>query len=230
MLLAYLGFSHGLGDGDRLAHGQRGILEIIFNIRGIQKSSKQLTMSVLVMRKFFSVGVVSLIVAVPCMNATPRSMALDHQPPETQPVVYDFTIDVTAGSLAGMSYDGHFCYDAAAITGTGTETLGVDDGLKSSILFFGQIYTQVDDSNYPEFPQLTLTEGEIEQLDFWIEAGDRLVWWDLPGWEVTLTPTAAGTPCPIDVADSEAADSEAADSEAAESNPTGSDATEPISR
>jgi hypothetical protein len=97
-----------------------------------------------------------------------------------------------------MSFDGSFCYDAAVVSGEGTEIIGVDEGLKTSVLFFGEVYTEADDSNYPEFPQLTFTDGEVEQLDFWIEPGDRLMWWNIPGWDVTLTPTAAGTPCPVD--------------------------------
>ncbi|NER00478.1 MAG: hypothetical protein F6K30_27905 [Cyanothece sp. SIO2G6] len=160
-----------------------------------------LRLGLLAMLKFYSVGAVSLAVALPLVGHEPLAIALEHQTPEvqeSQPVVYDFTIDVTEGSLAGMSFDGSFCYDATVIAGVGPETIGVEAGLKTRIIFFDQLFTETDDSNYPEFPQLMFVDGEIEQLDFWIEAGDRLPWWNLPGWNVTLIPTEAETDCPAD--------------------------------
>ncbi|MEB3230746.1 MAG: hypothetical protein VKJ64_07040 [Leptolyngbyaceae bacterium] len=155
-------------------------------------------MSKFVIGQFYSVRGVGLAVALPFVIHTPLALGIEPVSSTPPPTVYHFTIDVTAGSLTGMSFDGSFCYDAAGVSGEGTEIIGVDEGLKTSVLFFGEVYTEADDSNYPEFPQLTFTDGEVEQLDFWIEPGDRLMWWDLPGWDVTLTPTAAGTECPVE--------------------------------
>lgn len=119
---------------------------------------------------------------------------------------YEFTVEVTAGPLAGQQYDGSFCYPQKAITGEGTEILSETDDFKVSINFFGNTYTESDDTSYPEFPTLTLEDGEVTQLDFWIEEGDRIVWWDLPYWEVSLSSLEDTIDCAID-ADTSVGDS-----------------------
>lgn len=110
--------------------------------------------------------------------------------PEVQaaPVTYDFTVVVTQGSLAGNTFSGSFTYDDEMVEGVGTETLGVEDGLTVEMDFLGENYTETADTDYPEFPQLVFEAGEIQRLDFWIEPGQRAVWWGLPGWEIELSP------------------------------------------
>ena len=102
-------------------------------------------------------------------------------------VTYNFTIDVTAGPLADNTYEGSFTYDPASIAGEGTEEIGVDDGLTASINFYGEDFSEADDSDYPDYPKLVFEDGEVVLLDFWVEEGDRIVWWNAPGWEVTLS-------------------------------------------
>ncbi|MBD3884170.1 hypothetical protein IFO70_20695 [Phormidium tenue FACHB-886] len=102
-------------------------------------------------------------------------------------VTYNFTVNVTEGALAGQSYRGTFSYDDSMLKGTGAETLGVDQGLTVCMNYFGQNYTAANDRDYPNFPKLAFENGEIEYLDFWVQPNDRVVWWNLPGWEVDLS-------------------------------------------
>ena len=110
---------------------------------------------------------------------------------------YEFTVEVTEGPLAGQQYDGSFCYPKGAITGEDTEVLSDADGFQVSMNFFGNSYIGSDDTSYPDFPTLTLEGGEVTQLDFWIEAGDRQVWWDLPHWDVSLSAPEDTADCAI---------------------------------
>lgn len=68
-------------------------------------------------------------------------------------IIYDFTVDVTSGPLSGTQSFGSFSYDDLALTGTGLETLGVNEGLSISFDFLGETYNETDDigslNNYP---------------------------------------------------------------------------------
>jgi hypothetical protein len=104
-----------------------------------------------------------------------------------EPVIYDFTVQVRTGSLAGNRFTGTVRFDSEAFTGVGRETIGVEDGLAVKMQFYGMYFGAMDDVNYPEFPRVNLNNGELESLDFWIEPGARGSWWNLPGWEIELT-------------------------------------------
>ncbi|MEM8638480.1 MAG: hypothetical protein AAGG51_06695 [Cyanobacteria bacterium P01_G01_bin.54] len=120
-------------------------------------------------------------------NLTPAAFARD--------VGYRFTVTVTAGSLAGNTFEGVLVYDDATLTGVGRETLTVDaetGDLRVIMELLGQFYTEAEDADAPNFPQLVFEDGEIQQLDFWLEPGPRVNWWALPGWAVELEPW--GTP------------------------------------
>ena len=128
------------------------------------------------------------------------SAMLYAQSAQARPIAYDFTVDVTAGSLSGMQFSGSICYDDTQTTDSGTEVLRVAHGLEVSMTFFNQFFTAKDDVDYPHHPTLTLEDGLVESLDFWIESGERVLWWNLPGWDVTLTPRATAPDCPAAVA------------------------------
>lgn len=115
-------------------------------------------------------------------------VAIDGLPVQALPVTYDFTVVVTQGSLAGNTFNGSFSYDDSTLSGVGVEEIGVVDGLTITMTFFGQDYLETADIDYPAFPKLIFDEGEIQRLDFWIEPGERGVWWGLPGWEIELSP------------------------------------------
>lgn len=104
---------------------------------------------------------------------------------QAKPIIYDFKVEVTEGALQGNRFDGFFGYDDETITGKGREELGIEQGLIVCMNFLQKTYNETNDSNYPNFPKLILNDGEIEKLDFWIEEGKRVPWWNLAGWEVT---------------------------------------------
>lgn len=108
-------------------------------------------------------------------------------------ITYDFTVNVTQGSLAGNTFNGRFSYDDATLKGTGTEELGVAEGLTVCMNYFGRNYSETDDTSYPAFPKLVFEDGKIKQLDFWIQPNKRVNWWDLAGWEVKLSMRKADT-------------------------------------
>ena len=116
------------------------------------------------------------------------AMMLNILPSQALPVAYDFTVVVKEGSLAGKTFEGSFSYDDEVITGKGTEEITVADGLKTNINFFGENYTEKEDQNYPQFPKLIFQDGEIYLLDFWVEPGERDIWWRRQGWEIELSP------------------------------------------
>ncbi|MEL7086329.1 MAG: hypothetical protein AAF268_17635 [Cyanobacteria bacterium P01_A01_bin.3] len=107
-------------------------------------------------------------------------------PAYSAPITYRFTVDVTEGSLAGNTFEGMVSFDGDAISGEGEEVLQVEDGLSVSMTMLGETINELQDVDYPEYPQLTLMDGDVERLDFWAESEQRANWWDLPGWEITV--------------------------------------------
>ena len=116
------------------------------------------------------------------------TMMFNTLPIQALPVTYDFTVVVKEGSLAGNTFQGSISYDDEVIKGRGAEKISVVHGLKTKINFFGQEYTEKEDQNYPQFPKLIFRDGEIYLLDFWVEPGERDIWWIREGWEVKLSP------------------------------------------
>lgn len=55
------------------------------------------------------------------------------------PITYDFTVNVTQGSLAGKSFSGNFSYDDSTLKGIGAEELGVAEGLTVCMNFGTQL-------------------------------------------------------------------------------------------
>ena len=127
----------------------------------------------------------SAIFAVPIITII--NVATDVSPVEAKPVTYDFTVVVNQGSLSGKSFDGSFTYDDELISGAGAEEIDVKKGLSVTMNFLGKKYSEADDTSYPEYPRLTLQDGEIQTLDFWVEPIKRIVWWGLPGWNVEFS-------------------------------------------
>ncbi|QKQ77700.1 hypothetical protein FBB35_06930 [Nostoc sp. TCL240-02] len=113
---------------------------------------------------------------------------------QSSTVSYDFTINVTKGSLAGKSFNGSFSYDNSTLKGIGVEELGITQGLKTCFNYLGRNYSESDDRDYPTFPKLVFDNGKIKQLDFWLQPEKRVVWWNLPGWEVKYTQRHASAP------------------------------------
>jgi len=125
----------------------------------------------------------SFVIAIAALSTAVITTSLAH----ASTITYDFTVNVTQGSLAGKTFNGTFSYDDATLKGTGIEELGLPQGLTACMNYFGRNYSETDDTSYPAFPKLVFEDGKIKQLDFWIQPNKRLNWWDLPGWEVNLS-------------------------------------------
>ncbi|MEM9567957.1 MAG: hypothetical protein AAF974_06575 [Cyanobacteria bacterium P01_E01_bin.34] len=107
-------------------------------------------------------------------------------PAYSVPITYRFTVEVTEGSLTGNTFEGMISFDDEAVSGEGKEVLLVEDGLSVTMTMLGETINELQDVDYPQYPQLTLVDGDVERLDFWAESEQRASWWDLPGWEVTV--------------------------------------------
>ena len=110
-----------------------------------------------------------------------------------KPVTYDFTVNVTEGSLKGNTDQGVFSYDDENLVGEETQTINAQQGLKVCMDFFNQIHDETKDVDYPEYPILTLKDGEPETLDFWMESRQRDIWWNRNGWNVEISPRENAT-------------------------------------
>jgi hypothetical protein len=59
--------------------------------------------------------------------------------------------------------------------------------------YFGQNYTEDNDTSYPTLPKLIVENGVIQQLDFWVQPNQRINWRNLPG--LKLECNSVGTLC-----------------------------------
>ena len=78
---------------------------------------------------------------------------------------------VTFGPALGETATGSFTYEDGSLTGIGEEILAFPD-LTLTFDFVGQTFTEIDDTDFDEFPELTLTDGVPTSLDFFVLDGD----------------------------------------------------------
>lgn len=115
-----------------------------------------------------------------------RAHGEDHQNPN----VCEFEIEISAGTLAGNRFSGSFSFDRSQLTGEGEEVVTIENDLEISMKYLGRIYVQDDDRDYPDYPRVTLQDGKVELVEFWVDPRDRDIWWTgVPGWDVKLTRT-----------------------------------------
>ncbi len=88
--------------------------------------------------------------------------------------IYDFTVDVTSGPLSGTQSFGSFSYDDVALTGTGLETLGVNEGLSISFDFLGETYDETNDIDLPDYPIVQFQDRSLLGLNFNVFYGSSL--------------------------------------------------------
>jgi hypothetical protein len=82
-------------------------------------------------------------------------------------LTYNFSVDVTTGSLADSKYEGSFSYDDSTLTGSGVENVGVEDGLSILFNFLGKTYTEADDNNASfNFPIVEFKNGNLVGLQY----------------------------------------------------------------
>ncbi|MCA1990686.1 MAG: hypothetical protein LDL41_01375, partial [Coleofasciculus sp. S288] len=100
-------------------------------------------------------------------GATLGLTAISFEPAQAVTLHWDFQVKVTEGSLTNNTYVGSFHYDDANLSGVGTETLGIADGLKISFNWLGQTVTERYDIQFPTFPTVSFNDGNILTLN-WI--------------------------------------------------------------
>lgn len=81
-------------------------------------------------------------------------------------LTYDFTVDLTSGSLTDQQYSGFVSYDDSTLTGTGLETLGVRQGMSISFNFLDETYDETSDLDFPSYPLLEFQDGSFSGLTF----------------------------------------------------------------
>lgn len=90
-------------------------------------------------------------------------------PVQAATVTYDFTIDLTTGSLANTESFGFFSYDDSTLTGIGLETLGVNKGLSVSFDFLGKTYYETDENSFPDFPIVQFQDRSLLGIAFLVQ-------------------------------------------------------------
>ena len=112
------------------------------------------------------------------------------QTPDSTLNTCQFSIKITAGTLEGNEFYGSFSFDKDKFTGEGEEIVTTEEGLQISMYYLGRTYTASSDRNYPDYPRVTLQDGKVDLVDFWVDPRDRDIWWTgVPGWDVQLTHT-----------------------------------------
>lgn len=104
--------------------------------------------------------------AVATATAALSLAAMEAKTVQAATIVYDFTVDVTSGPLTGTQYFGSFSYDDLTLTGTGLETLGVDEGLSISFDFLGKTYNETSDIDLPDYPIVQFQDQSLLGLNF----------------------------------------------------------------
>lgn len=87
-------------------------------------------------------------------------------------ITTDVEVEIVEGDLfLGESFFGTLVYDDSFLTGSGFELLALDSGLESfEFTYVGAdlatpfTYTAADEIDFPDFPQLGFTDGELSGL------------------------------------------------------------------
>ncbi|MEO0456849.1 MAG: hypothetical protein AAF152_09730 [Cyanobacteria bacterium P01_A01_bin.114] len=103
-------------------------------------------------------------VAIAMASATLGVAVVGNVP--AQAIDFNFVVTVEEGSLAGEEFLGSFSFDDAGLTGVGTETFGVAEGLEIDFTFDGVDFAADSDIFFPDFPIVEFTEGVLAGLNF----------------------------------------------------------------
>jgi hypothetical protein len=90
-------------------------------------------------------------------------------------ITYDFSVDITTGSLTNSTYEGSFNYDDSTLTGMGVEAVGVTEGLSILFEFLGETYTETDEFSFPNFPIAVFNNGSLVGLNYLVADFDNSV-------------------------------------------------------
>jgi hypothetical protein len=108
--------------------------------------------------KNLGIATVAAAISVAVMDTKPVQAAL---------VNYNFTVNATSGDNPGQ-YFGSFQYDDSALTNTGLETLGVENGLAVAFNYLDTKYTETDDTDFDSFPIASFNNGEVLGLSYFV--------------------------------------------------------------
>lgn len=104
--------------------------------------------------------------AVATAAAALSLVVMEAEKAQAATITYDFTVNVTSGSLTGTQPSGFFSYDDSTLTGVGLETVGVNEGLAISFNFLGETYDETDDIEAPDYPILQFQDSSLLGLNF----------------------------------------------------------------
>ena len=104
-------------------------------------------------------------IAVAAAGAALSLVVIEATPADAATITYDFTVDVTRGSLAGNQYSGFFSYDDTSISPGPSTLLPYFDVTEFNFQFADQTYTRnnlrFDCRQISTCVPLTITGGEI---------------------------------------------------------------------
>ncbi len=96
-----------------------------------------------------------------------RFAAIEANSAQAAIITYDFTVDVTTGSLTDTQYQGFFSYDDSTLTASGVESVEIAEGLSISFEFLEVTYTEADDDLVDfGFPFVEFNQGNLVGLQY----------------------------------------------------------------
>jgi len=99
-----------------------------------------------------------------------------------------YTAHVVNAPYSGTTGIGSFTYDDSILDGGGNGIASTGNGLTLTFTLFGQTFTQSDDTDFPDYPQLTIVNFTPTLLDFQVwEHGANPVPINQPGVEAFYT-------------------------------------------
>lgn len=81
---------------------------------------------------------------------------------------FDLDVEVLLGDFTGTTGTGSFSFDESLIGGSGSESLGPDQ-FTLELTVFGQVFTEDDDVDFPDYAQLLFEDGLPIAIDFIVE-------------------------------------------------------------
>lgn len=85
---------------------------------------------------------------------------------QAAPITVLLEAEVFSGEFTGETATGTLTYDDTEIDGIGIESINDADGLDVEFIFFGQLFTESDDIDFPDLPSLDFSDGMIVGFDW----------------------------------------------------------------
>lgn len=93
------------------------------------------------------------------------TLAAALQPAQAALVQFDFSTTVSTGPFSGQVGTGFIRFDDAFVSGLVSPGAG-NGSLEIGFSFLGQSFTEANDADFPNFPQVTLFDGQPVGIDF----------------------------------------------------------------